>query len=278
MLGREATAIRKAQGWVRELPISSGEVERQLQRLLALRAAEVASLELVQNGESVFSRLGSGLPRFAPSEYSGDPILAIAIHHALRERRIEHPSLTALARSYAEAAAFDRSAPEAPLTLVADLLRRCGFDVLDPLPPARETCFSADELLCADRDRIFDACRLVMTITACGTRPFDPGDLRLVLPALCISYALDWDIQAVAALLRAWAYLGEPDNRACEWALEWLLDQQQSDGRFGLISPESKKARNDPTDQQLYFYPTVATLWCLAEICRPGFLLIGIEE
>jgi hypothetical protein len=160
--------------------------------------------------------------------------------------------------------------------LVLDLVRRCGIKVAEP-QNLSQTISTAAELMVADRKQTLEICRLTMMITACGTRPCDFGNLTLVLPGLCTSYCTDWDIAAVSKLLRACIYLRASRRPACRWALRWVLDQQQSDGRCGLLGPEAFQTGRDANDWELYFYPTVETLWTLAEIERPGFLLSNSE-
>jgi len=269
---RDQTAVRKARCWLGELPLASTDIERHLQRLLALRAAEVIRPLPRRKIASLFTRLSDSLPPFNIVEYYGDPVLAIAAQGILLDQGIQHADLMALVSLYANALADDHR-PEPELALVACLLRRCGFKVTSPEIPAKRAISSAAQLLAADRKQTLEICRLVTTLTACGTRFVDIGDIGALLPSLCLSYATDWDAEAVSCLLRTCAYIGKSKEPACQWALEWLLDQQGINGRFGLFAPEAGRMQHDVNDWHLYFYPTVGALWCLAEIHQPGFLL-----
>jgi hypothetical protein len=242
--------------------------------LLALRAAEVVSSKPRKSIGPAISRLGARLAPFPLSEYRSDPVLAMAVHRILLERGIDHASLAALVAAYAKVLADDNHAPRPELALVVYLVRSCGFEITEPLSFRNGSLSAAAELVITDRKQILEICRLVATITACGIRPIGLGELRLLLPSLCVSYAMDWDIEAVNTLLRTCAYVGAGKESACQWALDWLLDQQQSDGRFGLLAPEERKMGCETADWRLYFYPTVGTLWSLAEIHQPGFLVL----
>lgn len=270
----EVLASINAYRWLCDLSLPAEDVERQLQRLLALQAVEVvAGRRLPTTIGMNFARRRAAVPPFEASQFRGDPVLALSVYAALRARRIQHGGLADVVSSYAAALTDCRPAPEAELALVVDLLRRCGFRVAEP-QRLKRTISTAVDLVRANRIQTLETCRLITMITACGTRCVNCGNLVLVLPHLCVHYCTDWDIGAVSKLLRACAYLGVSRHPACRWALKWLLDQQQTDGRCGLLAPEARHLRGrDHDDWRLYFYPTVETLWTLVEMERPGFLL-----
>jgi len=266
MTTSDESAARQAQYWLRELQMEMPDIEWELQRLLAIKAAETMHAD----GGTDFVDLGSKLRSFTPEEYRGDPILALMVQKALRSHHIEHDGLSSLVSMYARALADKRTAPAPEMALVTYLIQQCGFDVKDPLPVPERIACTEDELILIERERILEICRVIMSILACGIRKTKMDNARETLPALCVSYAIDWDIEAVSTLLRACAYIGAGHTTGCQWARAWLLDQQQTDGRFGLLAPEAKKMGRGPSDWRLYFHPTVNAIWSLAEIRRPS--------
>jgi hypothetical protein len=257
--------VAATRSWLQELPISDGELDLALQRLLALQAAEV----ILPDGGSAFTHLALRLPEFAPHDYQGDPLLAIVICASLDRHGIRHEGLSSLASTYAQALASEASALPAEMALVACCLQSIGYQLPSCLLPALPL---VQDPLVAERTRLLEVCRLVMTTTACSLRHLEMRELASALPALSVSYAIDWDIEAVSTFLRTAAYLGNTQASGCQWARSWLLDQQQNDGRFGLLAPEARKLGRACRDWKLYFHSTVNAIWCLAEVQQPGFL------
>jgi hypothetical protein len=272
MIRRELRAAERAQNWISKIPITSGSLESQLLVLLALNAAAVINPKLRKRVESATRNIGMHLPPCTLSQYRGDPTLAMAVQALLIKVGVEQADLQSFASAYAEALNLSKTAPGPELALVALLVRSCGFEVLEPLTQPFVLA-SATELMTADRKQILETCRLIAMLTGCGTRHVQVGDLPLVLPSLCISYAADWDLEVVCTLLRTNVYLGTMPHPACRWALEWLLDQQQDNGCFGLFAPEARHSGRDPNSWQLYFHPTVSALFSIAETIKTGFLI-----
>jgi hypothetical protein len=95
-------------------------------------------------------------------------------------------------------------------------------------------------LLDGDREIVIESCGVLMHASSCGTVSLAAAHLNSGLPLLCVSYARSFDIQMVCRLLRSCAYLGIAGAIQCTWAREWLLHQQQRDGRFGLLEMEAR--------------------------------------
>ncbi len=254
--------------WLRELPIKNDKLDLALQRLLALQAAEI----IHPDGGLAFTHVAAELQEFAPHEYKGDPLLAIVIYASLNQHGLEHNGLTSLVSAYAQAVASEEAALPAEMALTVYSLRKGGHQLTNAFRPAGPILPLGNDPFVAGRHQLFDACRLVMATTACSLRQVEMRELASALPALCVSHAIDWDIEAVSTFLRASAYLGLTQTSGCQWALSWLLAQQQRDGRFGLLAPEAKKLGRECSDWTLYFHSTVNAIWCLAEVQKPGFL------
>ena len=93
-----------------------------------------------------------------------------------------------------------------------------------------------------------------------------------IWPLLAAAMASDWDIDAVTRMLRACIYLGLANAPGCQWALQWLLDQE-TDGRFGLLETTLARSGAHGRGWVPHFDLTVGALWTLAEIQRPGFMV-----
>lgn len=257
--------------WLCNLQIPPESVERQLQRCLGCWAAEI--LEGVSDGEPGDRPLGRlvELPTFDVEDYKGDPLLALAMHVALRARGLEHPGLGKLVMVYARAVGMTGSDHVGNLSLVRALLHASGFDTLSPQVGAISIgdlhSFAID-----DRDAVLGLCKALATMSVWGERVVDLGELRHLLPPLAVSYAMDWDLEVVCELLRTFAYVGLAERSPTRWARDWLIDQQ-TDGRFGLVLEECRVAGLDPEDNEFFFLPTIRALWTLAELRCPGFLL-----
>jgi hypothetical protein len=267
---REKCAAITARRWLLNRQHSPGDTERHLQRLLGIWAANVAAGRA--KSDSDMHQLAAALPEFTLAGYTGDPLLPLALHTKLRECGIEHHSLSALAFEYAQALNVSTEPPEPGLMLVTHFLRRCGLAVRQP-KKGGYAFTTAARVVTSGRKDILDLCRLVTGATACGVCRDNFENLAFVLAPLCVSYAKDWDLEVVCTLLRVCAYLGIGDSRACVWAREWMLDQQQAEGSFGLFAPEARRMGCRVDGRELYFLPTVRAVWALAELHQPGFML-----
>ena len=84
------------------------------------------------------------------------------------------------------------------------------------------------------------------------------------LGALALSYAQENDLPCVAALLRIGIRLGI-DDPWLEEAQHYLVDQQQPDGRFGLLSAVLRTC-SDGAAEEAILRLQVEILWALNEI------------
>lgn len=87
---------------------------------------------------------------------------------------------------------------------------------------------------------------------------------RSCFGALALSYAAESDVLVVAVLLRASARAGMRHPWLDE-AEMYLLDQQEPDGSFGRVAPESGLPGADADPEEIRLLLTVEILWALAE-------------
>jgi hypothetical protein len=244
----EHRALSRSSKWLRGLPIPASDVERQILRVFALMLMRADSRTLRAHGKNIGS--------FSPSRYEANPLFAIGTHRALLTAGLVNASLSDLEAEYRSAPGV----PEASGALFYDLLSiRTAHGKRLRIP-------ATSALMITPRDQIIELCQLLTMASSCGVRRIDPGPGASALPQLAASYARDWDIETSCALLRACQYLRLSDSTACKWTIDWLLDQQQSDGRFGLLRAEASKCGWDPDDWRTYFEPTVHAIWALADI------------
>ena len=93
-----------------------------------------------------------------------------------------------------------------------------------------------------------------------GTRSL----LELYLSGLALSYVADGDVLLGSVILRAAARIGFQNVWLDQTEIH-LLDQQESDGGFGLVAAESELLGDDSDLDQTRLILTVEILWALAE-------------
>lgn len=217
------------------------------------------------------SRLASELPKFPWSRCPGDPFFAVAAHRLLTSLGVSSETLAEVTKGV-QTVLFGVEPDESATPLWADLLLPMDGNGRFPLVSALNLG-DLPTLLGGDRELVMETCRVLMHASCCGTVPVQAPHLDSVLPLLCVSYARSFDVEAVCRLLRACAYIGIAGSTQCRWAREWLLHQQQPDGRFGLLDLEAQRAgwSSEPVD--LNFLPTTEALWSLTELSCPGILV-----
>jgi hypothetical protein len=269
MNARKTQAVASAWRWLARAPLASSDIEKQLQRLFALASASVLNTADDRCNDCL-RLLASTLPSFDYRTFSGDPIVAVAVQRTLSRNGIKHDSLCTLASAYAAGLADAHTALDPEMTLLALLC-----DTLDnrATPPGPVTTLAGLDIAEYARTDLIGLCRTLTLVTACGTYPIELGPMRVVLPCLSVSSSRDWDLELTSWVLRACAFLKLNYGNACVWSTEWLLDQQQTDGRFGLLAPEAHRDGRDSSDWSLHFELTVGALWTLAELEKPGFML-----
>ena len=197
---------------------------------------------------------GAKLPRLNWQDYGGDPVPAIVANLALKRAGVSHESLSLLEQAYRFVLLSSAEAAHLLCRLLAI-----------PFTPNCEVHFpDAERLVRSSREEILGICRTILLTTAAGSIPIEIYGAEF-LPALTLSYARDWDLETCCALLRCCAYLCVNRTKEHQWAVDWLLDQQLSDGRFGLLHPEAAKGGVSADDWHSYFERTVCATWALAD-------------
>ena len=248
---RDRLALKRACRWLSALPIPDQDTESHILRLFALAVAG-ASLAQIR-------ACGAKLRRFNWQDYGGDPMPAIVANLALKRAGSSHESLSSLEEVYRLVLLSSEEATHLLCRLLAI-----------PLTPIREVHLpDAERLVRSSREEILEICRTILLTTAAGSIPIEIYGAEF-LPALTLSYARDWDIETCCALLRSCAYLCVNNIKEHQWAVDWLLDQQLFDGRFGLLHPEALKGGANADDWHSYFERTVHAAWALADAHGEG--------
>jgi hypothetical protein len=282
----EIHPARKGCEWLAGIPSSRLTVEQHIQRIFVVSAFALAHPAVFRKTKIDLSRLAGELPRFPPRLCPGDPFFAIAAHRLLTSLGVMTEALGEATKAV-QSVLFGVEQNELATPLWADLLLPGdGNSHLPPKPlPAQRAPRRGSEsdvadlatLLGGNRELVMETCRVLMHTSCCGTIPVPASHLDSALPLLCVSYARNFDMQAVCRLLRACAYIGVAGSTQCRWAREWLLHQQQSDGRFGLLDLEAQRGgwSSEPVDLNLL--PTMEALWSLTELTSPGILVHSRE-
>jgi hypothetical protein len=187
-------------------------------------------------------------------QYTGDPAPAMAAQLALKGVGVSHASLTELESGYRSV--LSTSAEASPL-LCRLLSVPCAAQPAVRIPPVAA-------LVNSGREQILEFCRLVLLATSAGSIRVN-ADGAECLPPLALSYARDWDLQTACALVRCCAYLDVAHTAECRWTIDWLLDQQMEDGRFGLLRAEAAQRGGEADHWRDYFERTIHAVWALAD-------------
>jgi len=257
MPGREEKAIAKACRWLLVVPIAPQDLDRHVLRLFALAVSRASPAQL--------QRCARLLPEFTWFQYHGDPVAALIGERALKSVGHVHSGLAALKEGYRSLLTGEAQS----LPLLCRLLEMETSFAGELNPP------SAFALVTAPRERVLEFCRDVTMATCGGTESIAIHEAAQLLPRLAFSYARDWDIEVASSVMRACVYLNCEREPACQWTLEWLLDQQQADGRFGLLQAEAKKCGWSAEDWCPHFDRTVHALWTLSELTGKSGLRVA---
>ncbi|WP_201360811.1 hypothetical protein [Dictyobacter formicarum] len=166
------------------------------------------------------------------------------------------------------------------LFLVRFLLRR--LRLYPPLPAYTLRALTPSELIHADDATIDMLVKNIAAATQFGqvTRELKTDfmcTLSSLLPIIMLDYFRDYNLETGMQVLRCMRYLHLYENKSRRSGLNFLLAQQQADGRFGFFAYELTQLQS--TEQQsspdLYIYLplTVSFLWTIAETAHPQFVL-----
>ncbi len=138
--------------------------------------------------------------------------------------------------------------------------------------------FQADELI------IRSLAADIAAATAYGKKlpSADPellGRLVVVLPVWMLYYLRQHNLEIGTLLLRTMNYLHLRDDFAFQMSLNFILAQQQLDGRFGFFAPEISQLQSFKPHFDnifaLYLPITLSCLWAIAETTNPHFILFS---
>jgi hypothetical protein len=267
----EIRSSGKACEWLAGINSNRLTAEQHIQRIFVVCAFAAARPAVFNKTKIDLGRLTSGLPKFPWFRCPGDPFFAIAAHRLLTALGVSTETLSEVKKGV-QSILFGAEPNESATPLWADLLLPAKGSGRFPFVSAPNLPDFAT-LLGGDRELAMETCRVLMHTSSCGTVPVQAQQLDSALSLLSVSYARSFDLQAVCRLLRACAYVGIVGSTECRWAREWLLHQQQSDGRFGLLDLEAQRGGWSPEPVDLNFLPTVEALWSLTEIGSPGILV-----
>ena len=104
----------------------------------------------------------------------------------------------------------------------------------------------------------------------------------MVVPVWMLSSLREYDLELGALLLRTMGYLKLRRDPVLREGLDFLLVQQQPDGRFGFLGREVARRRGAGARRDavwaLYVPITLCCLWALAEASNPRFVLLQLDR
>jgi len=130
------------------------------------------------------------------------------------------------------------------------------------------------QLLLAEASEVRQFCERVGTVSLFGfLRPQLDGDLDTigsVLSSRMVGALREYDLELGTTLIRAVRYLRIPRTSVIASALEFLVDQQFADGRFGRYAMDlaamcAMEADDEAPARKLFLPITVSAIWTLAE-------------
>lgn len=136
----------------------------------------------------------------------------------------------------------------------------------------------------ADESIIRSVATDIAAVTIYGQRPPSANpelfeQLAVALSVWMLYYFRKYNLEIGTLLLRTMNYLHLRGDRAFQMGLNFVLAQQQPDGRFGFLAPEVFHLRSTKPDFDetfdLYLPLTVSCLWAIAEVTDPDFILFS---
>jgi hypothetical protein len=163
------------------------------------------------------------------------------------------------------------------------LLHRLGLHSA-PLKHSLDPALLAAEAnaFLADGDVVRSVVADIAAATDFGRRPPSTAPdilnvLTAVIPCWFLFYLRQYNLELGTPVFRAAVYLNLPPNRAMRESLDFLVAQQQPDGRFGFLGPDLHKLRSAKaglnSTWDVYLPITVSCLWAIAEATNPSFRL-----
>ena len=264
-----------------------------LQALLGVWLCEQASqfskpsVALRRLAASVRNWLGRKARRRTFDPYEHDPMLLLLTHHVLTACNCRLDTITRFSKAMANTLPQLDSLPLS-LTAVAALLskKRLLQHHCTPILDIGDVGRSAGDLLRADEDKIRVICDNIAQATQFGRHPLKATTqarsiVSRVLPVILLESLRRYKLEFGALVLRTIGYSHLPCDKHIRLAIQFLIDQQQSDGRFGYLAIESAHIGRSTglsqvqIDRRLCLPVTLACLWSLVEALAPKFNLFA---
>lgn len=259
-------------------------IAHQLEALFGLSVAEKAGVpRAVAYVEMMAAQVCHQLDRecagggFDP--FGFDATLLLLCHSAMRERDLESDTLAAFARDVSAGMREMKVIPRR-LAGAARLLEAIGEEPFGETGVIEVDAYATEtSLMRAETAEVREVCNRLAGASLFGTRRLviaGMPDLLRSMPILLLQKLREYDLILGASLLRTLKYLGATVQEEAAYATQYLMCQQQADGRFGYYARElveGPRLRN--AEQELYLPVTVSVLWALAETSIPGFCMVS---
>jgi hypothetical protein len=141
-----------------------------------------------------------------------------------------------------------------------------------------------NNLLFSDGNNVKGICNIVSFLTGYGRlRTNLSSNFRSVIQSNlqihCLNALCNYDLENALELLRTLNYLRMRPEKSLVQMLDFLLDQQRSDGRLGYYGNQPSVAQYDHTKfsivLKLYLPITVSAIWTFAEIAYKNFSVLN---
>ena len=221
---------------------------------------------------------------FDPFRY--DAKLLLLCHHILFLHHCYAYGIESFAQQVGEAL---REVQDIPLRYIGEalLLSQSGYCHCPTVPPlqAVDAGGNALQLLRAQDEQIRTVCDNIAAATHFGHYRLEAAaEVRAylddMLPVLLLQSLRTHNLELGTILLRTISYLRLPRTRAVRLAVNFVVSQQKSDGRFGYFALEIAKLHKNlgsfDATNQLYLPITISCLWALAETLIPDFNLFSL--
>jgi hypothetical protein len=221
-----------------------------------------------------------------PTLLSSDAALVLLSAGILRKLNVRNAVIELLIEQIASTIQIDRDQPDITEIFTTHFLLRnlnthiapCSYTFTSPWNVHGINPFQPNELVI--RSLTAD----IAAVTAYGQKTLsaEPEFLRelvIVLPIWMLYYLHQHNLEVGTLLLRTMSYLHLREDMAFQMGLNFILAQQQLDGRFGFLAPEISRLRSIKPGFddlfELYLPLTVSCLWAIAEATDPGFILFS---
>jgi hypothetical protein len=297
---RVSEALQRTRPWLNSL-LSPGqfanlELKHLLRILIGLWLCQSCDREINHSDKDLHDLAKVVSSRIARQSREGvfdpfvyDPKLLLFCYCILLQYGLESTSLRNFAIEVASA--FNTSKRVNRLRFVGERvilshLNYCSSSEETPILEFKQVGGGLLSLLEAGKDELRMICSNISAATQFGVRRLHGEDgveetLAVGLPVLLLQELRDYDLELGSSLLRAVCYLGSRTEQAeqsvCH-AVNFLVSQQQVDGRIGYLTIESqhldtRTSGHFSADTELFLPISVSCIWALSE--SQGFRMFG---